>query len=89
MAASDPVLELEVLPILGWVEFGVVLLDEAAGAADQIQSHEVAPVVSVLAFLECRERPDWALVSADEFGLSQLPKKPLRPDADVPGLVNE
>ena len=40
----------------------VVFLDEAPGAADQEQPHQLAPVVGVLAFLEGGERADGALM---------------------------
>src|ERR1039458_6881699 len=46
---------------------GVVALDEAAGAADHEEAHELAPVISVGAFFEGGQAVDRALVSAGKL----------------------
>ena len=71
------------------VGLGVVLLDEAAGAADEEEAHEFAPVVGIVAFLEGCEGADAALVAAQELGFAQLAQVLLRADAQVLLLQDE
>ena len=46
------VLEGEIFAPVVQVGPGVVLLDKAAGAADEVEAHELAPVVGVLGLFE-------------------------------------
>ena len=68
---------------------GVVLLDEAARAADQVQPHQVAPVVGVFALLKGGQGTDRALMPADELGLAQFSEQLLGTNANVLLLVDE
>ena len=86
---SRAIRELKVLAVALGIELGVVLLDEAAGAADQIEPHQIAPVVGVLALLEGGQRPHRALVSPDELRLAEFAKELLGANADVLLLVDE
>ena len=74
---------------LARVGLGVVVLDEAARAADQVQPHQIPPVVGILALLEGGQRPDGALVPPDELGFAHLAQQCLGPDADVLVLGHE
>ncbi|OQC24337.1 MAG: hypothetical protein BWX70_02640 [Verrucomicrobia bacterium ADurb.Bin070] len=86
---AGAVRELQIFARALRIELGVVLLDEAAGAADEIEPHEVAPIVGVLAFLECSERPDRTLMTADKLRLADFAKQPLGANADILLLVDK
>ena len=78
-----PSSKVRILAAVGGVGVGVVVLDEAAGSADHVEPHQLAPVVGVLALLEGGEGADRTLVAADELGLAELAQQLLRADAEV------
>ncbi|MGC8561452.1 MAG: hypothetical protein ACP5O1_12345 [Phycisphaerae bacterium] len=81
--------EFEIFAAGGGIGFGVVLLDETAGAADKIKAHQIAPVVGVFAFFKGRQRAHGTLVAAGEFRFAKLAQQPLGPQADVLPLADE
>src|SRR5947209_9639866 len=60
-----------------------MLLDEAAGAAHEVEAHQLTPIVGMRAFLERGQRAHRTLMATDEFGLAELLEIPLRPNAQV------
>lgn len=86
---APAVFEGEVLAPVGRIGRRVVLLNEGPGAADHVQAHELAPVVGVLALLEGGQGAHRALVAAEELGLPEVAKEPLRADADFAVLGKE
>ena len=83
------ILELQILAIPDGIALGVILLDEAARAAHEIQPHQLPPIVGVRAFLECRERTHGTLMPADELRFAQFAEKFLRANADILLFVDE
>ncbi len=81
--------ELQILAVAAGIGLGIVVLDEAARAAHEVQPHQLAPVVGVGALLDGGDRLEPALVPADELGLAQLPQQALGPDAEVRILFDE
>ena len=86
---TSPVRELQVFTIALRIEFGVVLLDETACAANEVQAHKVTPVVRVFALLKGGERSHRALMTANEFRLAQFAQEFFRADSDVLLFVDE
>ena len=84
-----PSSKVRILAAVRRVGLGVVVLNEAARAADQVQAHQLAPVVGVVALLEGGQRANRALMAADELGLADLPQQSLGADADVAILGDE
>src|SRR5882724_848066 len=73
----------EILAASNTICFRIVVLNEAPGAADHIESHEVAPIVGIGALLNGRQRAHWALMATDELYLTDLPEHTFRTDAEV------
>lgn len=67
----------------------VVVADEAAGAPHEVEPHQVAPVVRIVALLEGGEGAHGALVPLLELHLAQQAEHALRADAEVLVLRHE
>jgi hypothetical protein len=74
-----------------FVGLGVVLDDEAAGAAHHVQADQFAPVVELVALFDGQDGVDPALVLALELGLADavFAHVPLGTNADVGLFVDE
>ena len=66
------VLEGEIFAPVFRVGLGVVLLDKAAGATDEVKAHQFAPVVGMLGLFEGGERVERGLVLIDKPSLADL-----------------
>jgi hypothetical protein len=84
-----PVREFQVLAIHRRVELGVVLLNKAARPPHEIQPHQLAPIVRVLALFEGGQRTHRALMAAKELRFAQIAQVPLGASADVLGFVHK
>ena len=86
---TSPVGKLQVFPLPFGIVCRVVLLNKAAGAADQIKPHQIAPVIGVSRSFR---RPPGTVPGNDaagEFGFALLAEEFFRPDADVFLFVDE
>ena len=84
-----PVLVGEELPPGLVVRLRVVFLNEAARAAHEVEPHQVAPVVGILAKVEGRQGARRGLVTPAELYLAQLPEEVFGPDSEVLVILHE
>src|SRR5579885_2879813 len=73
---AAPILKQQVGSLVGWINFCVIIFDEASGSANQIQAHQLTPVVQEFALLKCSYRSNRTLEFLYELAFA----------ADIPNL---
>ena len=87
--SPSPVLIGEEPATRGRVRLRVIVLDEASGPAYQVQTHQIAPVVGILAPLKGGQGAGRSLVASAELDLPQFAQESLRSYAKVLVVLHE
>ncbi len=80
---------LQVLTTVALVSMRVVILDEGSRPPDEVQAHEVTPVVGMLTLLKSRQRTGRTLVATKEFSFRHVAEISLRANTNVYVLLYE
>ena len=83
------VVERQIPAARGGVRGGIMVADETARPAHEVQAHEFLPVFRVRGLLERGQRAYRGLMPADELGLAEVAQQPFRADAQIFVLGHE